>query len=78
VFTKLGWQIKISQKYKCQKCNHIWRNSNINLIGMFNVEIIEQATFMYLRSLSFNSVSEIFRSWFKKDVLPKKSFTFPY
>jgi len=39
---------------------------------MFDIEIIEQATFMYLRSLSFNSVSEIFRSWFEKDVLPKK------
>jgi len=39
---------------------------------MFDIEIVEQATFMYLRSLSFNSVSEIFRSWFEKDVLPKK------
>ena len=39
---------------------------------MFDIEVIEQATFMYLRSLSFNSVSEIFRSWFEKDVLPKK------
>ena len=39
---------------------------------MFDIEVIEQAAFMYLRSLSFNSVSEIFRSWFEKDVLPKK------
>jgi len=39
---------------------------------MFDIEVIEQATFMYLRSLSFNNVSEIFRSWFEKDVLPKK------
>lgn len=39
---------------------------------MFDIKVIEQATFMYLHSLSFNSVSEIFRSWFEKDVLPKK------
>lgn len=39
---------------------------------MFDIEIVEQATFMYLRSLSFNSVSEIFRSWFEKDVFPKR------
>jgi hypothetical protein len=39
---------------------------------MFDIEIIEQATFMYLRSLSFNSVSDIFRSWYEKDILPKK------
>jgi len=39
---------------------------------MFDIEIIEQAAFMYLRSLSFNSVSDIFRSWYEKDILPKK------
>lgn len=38
---------------------------------MFDIEIVEQATFMYLHSLSFNSVSAIFRSWFEKDVFPK-------
>ncbi len=38
---------------------------------MFDIEIIEQATFMYLHSISLNSVSSIFRSWFHKDILPK-------
>ncbi len=38
---------------------------------MFDIEIVEQAAFMYLHSLSFNSVSAIFRSWFEKDIFPK-------
>ena len=38
---------------------------------MFDIEIVEQAAFMYLHSLSFNGVSAIFRSWFEKDIFPK-------
>jgi transposase-like protein len=38
---------------------------------MFTREIIAQAIFMYLRSLSFNSVSDIFRSWYNIDVFSK-------
>lgn len=38
---------------------------------MFDREIISQAIFMYLRSLSLNSVSDIFRSWFDIDVFSK-------
>ena len=39
---------------------------------MFDINVVEQAAFMYLRSLSFNSVSDIFRSWYETDVFPKK------
>jgi transposase-like protein len=38
---------------------------------MFTREIIAQAIFMYLRSLSLNSVSEIFRSWYNINVFSK-------
>lgn len=38
---------------------------------MFDREIIAQAIFMYLRSLSLNSVSDIFRSWYDIDVFSK-------
>ena len=38
---------------------------------MFTREIIAQAIFMYLRSLSLNSVSDIFRSWYDIDVFSK-------
>ena len=38
---------------------------------MFTREIIAQAIFMYLRSLSLNSVSDIFRSWYNTDVFSK-------
>ena len=38
---------------------------------MFEIEMIEQATFMYLRSISFNSVIAILRSWFEKDIFSK-------
>lgn len=38
---------------------------------MFDREVISQAIFMYLRSLSLNSVSDIFRSWFDIDVFSK-------
>lgn len=38
---------------------------------MFDREIIAQAIYMYLRSLSLNSVSDIFRSWYDIDVFSK-------
>jgi transposase-like protein len=38
---------------------------------MFTREVIAQAIFMYLRSLSLNSVSDIFRSWYNTDVFSK-------
>ena len=38
---------------------------------MFSVEIIEYAAFMYLRSLSFNSIIAIIRAWYEKRVLSK-------
>ncbi|MCK5510266.1 hypothetical protein KAI65_01825 [Candidatus Parcubacteria bacterium] len=40
---------------------------------MFTREIIAQAIFMYLRSLSLNSVSDIFRSWYDIDVFSKNT-----
>lgn len=39
---------------------------------MLDIELIEQATFMYLQSLSLNSVSRILSSWLGESVLPKK------
>jgi transposase-like protein len=38
---------------------------------MFTRAVIAQAIFMYLRSLSLNSVSDIFRSWYDTDVFSK-------
>jgi len=38
---------------------------------MFTVEMIEYAAFMYLRSLSFNTVIAIIRAWYDKKVLSK-------
>jgi transposase-like protein len=38
---------------------------------MFTRSVISQAIYMYLRSLSLNSVSDIFRSWFDADVFSK-------
>ena len=38
---------------------------------MFTRSVIAQAIFMYLRSLSLNSVSDIFRSWYDTDVFSK-------
>lgn len=38
---------------------------------MFTVEIIENATFMYFRSVSFNGVIAILRCWFNRKVFSK-------
>jgi transposase-like protein len=38
---------------------------------MFDREVIAQAIYMYIRSLSLNSVADIFRSWFDIDVFSK-------
>lgn len=38
---------------------------------MFSVEMIEYAAFMYLRSISFNSIIAIIRAWHDKKVLSK-------
>jgi hypothetical protein len=38
---------------------------------MFDTEMIEQAAFMYLRALSFQSIVDILRSWFEEDVFSK-------
>ena len=38
---------------------------------MFDIKMVEQAAFMYLHSISLNSVSVMLGSWFNKDVLPK-------
>lgn len=69
IFTKLGWRKESVQKYLCDNCGHVWHNAD--LFGMFEREIIAQAIYMYLRSLSLNSVSDIFRSWFDIDVFSK-------
>jgi transposase-like protein len=38
---------------------------------MFIIEMIEYATFMYLRALSFNNILAILCAWYKKNVLSK-------
>jgi len=43
----------------------------MDVFGMFSRKIIAQAIFMYLRSLSLNSVSDIFCSWYDIDVFSK-------
>jgi transposase-like protein len=39
---------------------------------MFDIEMIEQAAFMYLRALSFQSIVDILRNWFEKDIFSKR------
>ncbi len=39
---------------------------------MFEYEMIEQAAFMYLRAMSFQSIVDILQSWFNKDVFTKR------
>ena len=38
---------------------------------MFEYEMIEQAAFMYLRAMSFQSIVDILRSWFDEDIFSK-------
>ena len=38
---------------------------------MFDIEIVEQAAFMYLRTVSFNGVIAIIQSWFEQVVFAK-------
>ena len=38
---------------------------------MFEREMIEQAAFMYLRAMSFQSIVDILRSWFDEDIFSK-------
>lgn len=71
IFTKLGWRYESFQKYQCVGCGHVWHKAD--LFGMFEREIIAQAIYMYLRSLSLNSVSDIFRSWYDLDVFSKNT-----
>ena len=39
---------------------------------MFEYEMIEQAAFMYLRAMSFQSIVDILQSWVNKDVFTKR------
>lgn len=71
IFGILGWQILPFQKFRCKTCGHQWYNCGLELIGMFTVEIIENATFMYFRSVSFNGVIAILRCWFNRKVFSK-------
>ena len=71
IFTKLGWQNKRFQIYKCIACGYKWHNAD--LFGMFTRAVIAQAIFMYLRSISLNSTAAIFRSWYNTDVFSKVS-----
>lgn len=43
----------------------------MELLGMFVIDMIEYAAFMYLRALSFNSIIAILRAWYEKKVLAK-------
>ncbi len=38
---------------------------------MYTIKIIEHVTFMYLRSMSFNQVNAILRSFYERDVFTK-------
>jgi hypothetical protein len=42
-------------------------------IGMFTVDIIEYAAYLYTRTLSLNSTTDIIQAWFNKEVLDKKT-----
>lgn len=57
--------------YRCHTCSHVFHDP-LSAIGMFDREMIEQAAFMYLRALSFQSIVDILRSWFEKDVFSKR------
>jgi len=71
LFTRLGWERLLVQRYKCLSCNYFWQPLKQTIIGMFIIEMVEYAAFMYLRSLSFNTVIAIIRAWYDKKVLSK-------
>ena len=71
IFTKLDWKSIKVQLFKCSTCHRKWGDDSIKTIGMFDIEVVEQAAFMYLRSVSFNGVIAIIQSWFDKTVFSK-------
>lgn len=40
-------------------------------MGMFSIQIIEYATYLYVRSMSLNDVVDVLRAWFEKDIFSK-------
>jgi transposase-like protein len=71
LFTKQGWQDIKSQRFVCTDCGHKFLDMKCEKIGMFEIKMIEYAAYMYLRAVSFNSILDILRAWFEKDVLSK-------
>ena len=69
VFSLSGWCRKKIQRYCCNTCRHIWHNAI--LFGMFTVEIIEWATYTYIRSMSLENTRDIIQSLYEVEVLPK-------
>lgn len=64
-----GWCERDYQRYLCKTCGHLFHNAEV--IGMYDVKVIEYVTFMYLRSMSFNQVNAILRAFYQRDVFTK-------
>jgi transposase-like protein len=60
-------------RLRCSSCRHRFDllPQGVQLLGMFVIDMIEYAAFMYLRALSFNSIIAILRAWYEKKVLAK-------
>lgn len=71
VFTLFDWKVYKLPRFRCPTCSHQFC-MNTNMIGMFDVKVIEQVAFMYLRSISFQSIVAIMQSWFEKRVFSKR------
>lgn len=59
------------QQFRCNGCAFRFHALPCLLIGMFVIEMVEYAAFMYLRAISFNSILAVLRAWYEKRVLAK-------
>lgn len=72
-FTKSdAWTTIAVQRFRCLACTHQFIRLPFLLIGMFAVEAIEYAAFLYLRALSFQNSIAILRAWYDRKVLTKE------
>lgn len=71
VFTLFDWKIRKLARYRCLNCRYQFCMNN-KVIGMFDIKVIEQVAFMYLRSVSFQGIVAIMQSWFEKRIFTKK------
>lgn len=71
MFLRSGWEWLTVARIACKTCRHVFQPLAVEIIGMFVIEMVEYAAFMYLRAISFNSILAVLRAWYEKRVLAK-------